>query len=223
MIPVMLCIRGIGGLTIGVESSRQEKIKNKKNKAHVVFYPPKEKKMAPKDHVEPNKTEVRGLLFGAVSAFGFGIAGAIWHTKRKQAKEVATAAAAAAAEPSMTPTSMTNVRGSPIPVQQPGALATAYTPPKMTPEEYAIAKKDARFFAFKALGYGTLLALGGAGVLAAGIGYWLDVRNFKEFSDKLHEIIPRQTSRLRRMLGGSELVMKPEEEEELATAFNSDE
>lgn len=107
----------------------------------------------------PSKTEARAVLFGAAGAFGAGLLGAIWYTKRKQAKE-----ASLAAKSIDTPSSHAQI-------------TPAYVLPKMTPAEYAIAKRDATFFAFKTLGYGTLLALSGAGLLATAVGWWLDVRN----------------------------------------------
>lgn len=118
---------------------------------------------------ESKKMETTALLIGAASAFGAGLLGAIYYTKRKQAKE--------ANLPPQQPT--------PPPTQPSTAAAAAAAattnsiplPPKMTPEEYAVAKREARFFALKTLGYGTLLALTGAGVLATAVGYWLDVRN----------------------------------------------
>lgn len=119
---------------------------------------------------ESKKMETRALLIGAASAFGAGLLGAIYYTKRKQAKE--------ANLPPQQPT--------PPPTQPSTAAAAAAAaattnsiplPPKMTPEEYAVAKREARLFALKTLGYGTLLALTGAGVLATAVGYWLDVRN----------------------------------------------
>lgn len=118
---------------------------------------------------ESKKMETRALLIGAASAFGAGLLGAIYYTKRKQAKE--------ANLPPQQPT--------PPPTQPSTAAAAAAAattnsiplPPKMTPEEYAVAKREARFFALKTLGYGTLLALTGAGALATAVGYWLDVRN----------------------------------------------
>lgn len=94
----------------------------------------------------------QSLMIGAAGAFTTGVFGAIWYTKRKQAKYP---------------------HHEPIQQHQPAA----YTPPKMTPAELELAKKDARFFALKSLTYGTLLAWAGAGVLAVGVGYWLDVRN----------------------------------------------
>lgn len=118
---------------------------------------------------ESKKMETRALLIGAASAFGAGLLGAIYYTKRKQAKK--------ANLPPQQPT--------PPPTQPSTAAAAAAAattnsiplPPKMTPEEYAVAKREARLFALKTLGYGTLLALTGAGVLATAVGYWLDVRN----------------------------------------------
>ncbi|KAI9485202.1 MAG: hypothetical protein EXX96DRAFT_1214 [Benjaminiella poitrasii] len=101
------------------------------------------------------KPATTGLLTGAAGAFGAGLLGAIWYTKRKQQKEKAITAAA-------TPTS---------------TVVTAAPAPKMTPAEYAVAKKEASLFAFKTLGYGTLLAFTGAGLIATAVGYWLDVRN----------------------------------------------
>ncbi|EPB85134.1 hypothetical protein HMPREF1544_08106 [Mucor circinelloides 1006PhL] len=139
------------------------------------------------------------LLTAAGGAFGAGLLGAIWYTKRKQNQRMQQEIAQGVMPTAPTP------HHSPQP----------YIPPKMTPAEYAIAKKDASLYAFKTLGYGTLLAFGGAGLLATAVGWWLDVRNFKEFSDKLKIIVPKQTSRLRQMLGGKSLEMTQEEQEEL--------
>ncbi|KAI8637481.1 hypothetical protein BD408DRAFT_486183 [Parasitella parasitica] len=139
------------------------------------------------------------LLTAAGGAFGAGLLGAIWYTRRKQnqrmQQEIAQGVVPTAPTPHRTP--------------QP------YIPPKMTPAQYAIAKKDASLFAFKTLGYGTLLAFGGAGLLATAVGWWLDVRNFKEFSDKLKIVVPKHTSKLRQMLGGKSLELTHEEQEEL--------
>jgi hypothetical protein len=100
------------------------------------------------------------LLTGAAGAFGAGLLGAIWYTKRKQNKRM----------------QLEILEGNvPLPASQ--VKIPQYIPPKMTPAEYAKAKKDASFFAIKTLGYGTLLAFSGAGIFALGIGYWLDVRN----------------------------------------------
>jgi hypothetical protein len=102
------------------------------------------------------------LLTGAAGAFGAGLLGAIWYTKRKQTQrmqqEIAEGAVPTAPQPHTVP---------------------KYIPPKMTPAEQAIAKKEASLFAFKTLSYGTLLAFGGAGLLATAVGWWLDVRNVK--------------------------------------------
>ncbi|KAI8333282.1 hypothetical protein EDC96DRAFT_451197 [Choanephora cucurbitarum] len=97
------------------------------------------------------------LLTGAAGAFGAGLLGAIWHTKRKQNQRLQQELAEGIVH---TP-----------------HIPSEYRPPKMTPAEYAVARQEASLFAFKTLGYGTLLAFSGAGLLALGIGYWLDVRN----------------------------------------------
>lgn len=118
---------------------------------------------------ESKKMETTALLIGAASAFGAGLLGAIYYTKRKQAKEA-----------NLPPQQHTPPPTQPSTAAAAAAAATTNSiplPPKMTPEEYAVAKREARFFAFKTLGYGTLLALTGAGVLATAVGYWLDVRN----------------------------------------------
>ncbi|KAI8059496.1 hypothetical protein BC940DRAFT_313569 [Gongronella butleri] len=141
----------------------------------------------------------RSLLFGSAGAFASGLAGAIWYTKRRQAKHDTLVSEVLEHNQKHHGTNT-------IP---------DYQAPKMTPEELEIAKKQARFFAVKTLGLGTLLAFTGAGVLAVGVGYWLDVRNFQEFSDKLHVIIPERTSKLRRWLGGKELAITKQEEKEL--------
>ncbi|CDS10523.1 hypothetical protein LRAMOSA03198 [Lichtheimia ramosa] len=170
---------------------------------------------------EPNKLETRGLLAGAATAFVAGLGGAIWHTKRKQAKETASVSTNNTVTTNPSPSVQQSTVASQL---EPAATVTQQQrPPSMTPEEYAVSKRQARFFAFKALGYGTLLALSGAGVLSLAVGWWLDVRNFKEFSDRLHEIVPVQTRRLRRMLGGSEFVLKPGEKEELDRVMESKE
>ncbi|ORZ07925.1 hypothetical protein BCR42DRAFT_455863 [Absidia repens] len=182
------------------------------------------------------------LLVGAASAFGAGLFGAIWHTKRKQAKyeqqeavllqqqqqqqqqqqphttQPSPAGSSASASPHKSSASASSSLAQPMqPKGGAGAMPPhqPYVPPSMSPAEFELAKKDARFFAIKSLGYGTLLALTGAGVLATVVGYCLDVRNFREFSDKLHVIIPQRTARLRRYLGGKELEMTQAEEEEL--------
>ncbi|OZJ04206.1 hypothetical protein BZG36_02970 [Bifiguratus adelaidae] len=114
------------------------------------------------------------LFAGAAIAFGSGIAGAIWYSKRKYAKEKLLEAS----KPQYIP-------------------STAPKFPQMTPAEYAQSRIDARFFALRALGYGTLLAWGSAAVIAVGVGYALDVRNMKELSEKLSAIIPKRTSYIR--------------------------
>lgn len=130
---------------------------------------------------EPNKLETRGLLAGAATAFVAGLGGAIWYTKRKQAKETASVSTnnTVTTNPSPSVQQQSTVASQ----LEPAATVTQQQrPPSMTPEEYAVSKRQARFFAFKALGYGTLLALSGAGVLSLAVGWWLDVRNVSIFT-----------------------------------------
>ncbi|KAI8985436.1 hypothetical protein BDB01DRAFT_759387 [Pilobolus umbonatus] len=138
---------------------------------------------------------ITGLLIGSGTAFVGGIVGSIWYTQRKQNRRLATEIAEGTVHNTYT--------------------TPKYIPPKMTPAEYEIAKKEASLYAFKTLGYGTLLAWGGFGLLAIGVGYCLDVHNFREFSDKLQVIIPQKTSRLRQMLGGTKFELTNEEKVEL--------
>ncbi|CEP19400.1 hypothetical protein [Parasitella parasitica] len=156
-------------------------------------------KQPDKQPIADTSPPTTALLTAAGGAFGAGLLGAIWYTRRKQnqrmQQEIVQGVVPTAPTPQHTPQS--------------------YIQPKMTPAEYAIAKKDASLFAFKTLGYGTLLAFGGAGILAIAVGFWLDVKNFKEFSDKLKIIVPKQTSKLRQMLGGKSLEITQEEQEEL--------
>ncbi|KAG0170727.1 hypothetical protein DFQ28_001650 [Apophysomyces sp. BC1034] len=164
---------------------------------------------SPTQQNEPSPVITRGLLVGSAGAFGAGLLGAIWYTKRKQAREMAREMAEAELLPK--PSTPTPAQAGPVV----SVKSHTFVPPKMTPAEYAVAKREASLYAFKTLGYGTLLAFGGAGLLATAVGWWLDVRNFKEFSDKLQVIVPRQTSRLRQFLGGKEFKMREEEEKEL--------
>ncbi|KAI8373002.1 uncharacterized protein BYT42DRAFT_501030 [Radiomyces spectabilis] len=110
-----------------------------------------------------NKIPTKTLLTTAVGVFGASFMGAIWYTKRKQSREMAQAMAEATAAESV-----------------PNSNAASWKPPKMSPAEYAAAKRDATFFAFKTLGYGTLLAFGSFGLMATAVGYWLDVRNVSD-------------------------------------------
>ncbi|KAL0096916.1 hypothetical protein J3Q64DRAFT_1828002 [Phycomyces blakesleeanus] len=163
----------------------------------------------------PKPVETRILLMSAMGAFGAGLMGAIWHTKRKQARDIAIEEAAEITQPPRTQQAGPAIRKPMPPRHIAHAPVAAYKPPTMTAAEYAIAKQDAGVFAFKTLAYGTLLAWGTAGVLALSVGYFLEVRNFKEFSDKLQIIVPRQTSRLRKALGGTSFEMREEETQEL--------
>ncbi|CAO3646982.1 unnamed protein product [Cunninghamella blakesleeana] len=170
--------------------------------------------MSTKENQETEKNtasnlSAKTLLVGSAGAFVGGVFGAIWYTKRKQAKQ--------SVEELLQQQRPVETINKNIQQQQTIChnLPNEYKPPTMTAAEYELSKKHARFFAFKTLGYGTLLAFSGAGVLAAIVGYWLDVRNFQEFSDKLHVIIPERTSRLRRYLGGKDFKMTDAEEQEL--------
>ncbi|KAG1047446.1 hypothetical protein G6F46_010547 [Rhizopus delemar] len=146
------------------------------------------------DQKQEDQPPIIPLLTSAAGAFGAGLLGAIWHTKRKQNQRIEAEIKEGVQH---------------IPHQ--------FTPPKLTPAELAVARNEARFFALKTLGLGTLLAFTGAGLLATTVGWWLDVRNFKEFSDKLQIIVPRQTSRLRNMLGGKKFEVTEQEKSELNT------
>lgn len=100
------------------------------------------------------------LLAGSAGAFGAGLLGAIWYTQRKQNKRMAT-----------------EILEGQVPLPASKYTPPQYIPPVLTPAEKIIAKKEASLFAFKTLGYGTLLAWGTAGILAMGVGWYLDVRN----------------------------------------------
>lgn len=105
------------------------------------------------------------LLAGSAGAFGAGLLGAIWYTQRKQNKRMA-----AEILEGTVPTAPKHIYTPP-----------KYIPPVMTPAEKIIAKKEASLYAFKTLGYGTMLAFGGAGFLAVTVGWWLEVRNVSGF------------------------------------------
>lgn len=107
---------------------------------------------------EEKELPIKALLTGSAGAFGAGLLGAIWYTKRKQTQRIQQEIAEGVVH---------SAPDAPKP----------FVPPKMTPAEYAVAKKEASLFAFKTLGYGTLLAFTGAGLIAVTIGYCLDVRN----------------------------------------------
>lgn len=128
-----------------------------------------------KEESTPSPPPTVALLTGAAGAFGAGLMGAIWYTKRKQNKRMELEILEG------------NVPTAP-PKQAAAAAPAAYIPPKMTPAEYAVAKKEASLYAFKTLGYGTLLAFTGAGLLATAVGYWLDVRNVSPLSISLHSL-----------------------------------
>ncbi|KAG1169258.1 hypothetical protein G6F70_008556 [Rhizopus microsporus] len=148
--------------------------------------------MTKKDQDLSAQPPIITLLTGAAGAFGAGLLGAIWHTKKKQNQRIETEIKEGIKH-----------------------IPHRFIPPKLTPEELAVAKKEATMFAFKTLGLGTLLAFTGAGIIAKAVSWWLDVHSFKEFSDTMQLIVPRKTSRLRQMLGGKKFEVTKEEEEEL--------
>ncbi|KAI7890920.1 uncharacterized protein EV154DRAFT_235368 [Mucor mucedo] len=106
----------------------------------------------------PLQPPTTALMAGSAGAFGAGLLGAIWYTQRKQNKRMAT-----------------EILEGTVPTNK--YTPPKYIPPVMTPAEKIIAKKEASLFAFKTLGYGTLLAWGTAGLLAVSVGWYLDVRN----------------------------------------------
>lgn len=123
------------------------------------------------------------LLAGAASAFVVGLAGSIWQANRKHAKEMQAEAAASAtaahvaAETSVSATTATTT-AKPTPVGSP--MHTPSPQPVMTPAEYAKSRADARHFALRSFGYGTLAAFGGMGVLALLTAWWMDVSSVSE-------------------------------------------
>ncbi|RCI01901.1 hypothetical protein CU098_012357, partial [Rhizopus stolonifer] len=87
------------------------------------------------------------LLTSAASAFGTGLLGAIWYTKKKQNQRIETER-------------KEGIRHLPL----------RSKPRKLTPAEYAVVQQEARFFALKTLGLGTLLTLTGM----ATVSWWFD-------------------------------------------------
>ncbi|KAG2189039.1 hypothetical protein INT44_004181 [Umbelopsis vinacea] len=152
------------------------------------------------------------LLAGAASAFVLGLAGSIWQANRKHAREMKAEAASGhvAAE---VPVSATTAK--PIPV----ASQMHMPPPQpvMTPAEYAKSRADARHFALRSFGYGTLAAVGGMGVLALLTAWWMDVSSIEELSQKLQDTIPRRTTALRAKILREETI-----EDELSMLPNID-
>jgi hypothetical protein len=109
------------------------------------------------------------LLIAAGSAFVVGLAGSIWQANRRHAREMqaeATAATKAASqEPSATATAKPSIAKPSIPPPQPA----------MSAAEYAQSRIEARYYSLRAFGYGTLLAVGGVGAVAAFTAWWLQV------------------------------------------------
>lgn len=115
------------------------------------------------------------LLAAAGSAFVVGLAGSIWQANRKHIREMkAEAAAAAATEPSATTEPKVNTIAKPTPTRPP-------IPPQpvMTAAEYAQSRVDARHFALRSFGYGTLAAFGGVGVLSLLTAWWFEVSSVR--------------------------------------------
>ncbi|CAO3690043.1 unnamed protein product [Rhizopus stolonifer] len=125
------------------------------------------------------------LLASASGAFGAGLLGSIWYTKKKQNQRIETER-------------KEGIRHLPLRTR----------PRKLTPAEYAVVQREARFFAFKTLGLGTLLTLTGM----ATVSWWFDVHSFKDVSGQLKVIVPRKTSQLREILGAKKFEMTEEEE-----------
>lgn len=117
---------------------------------------------------------ITALLAGSAGAFGAGLLGAIWYTQRKQNKRMAAEILQG------------NVPTAPKYIYTP----PKYIPPVMTPAEKIIAKKEASLYAFKTLGYGTLLAFGGAGLLAVTVGWCLQVHSVSNISRRGIKISP---------------------------------
>ncbi|RUP46211.1 hypothetical protein BC936DRAFT_147207 [Jimgerdemannia flammicorona] len=110
--------------------------------------------LSPPPSLQPSVSYTTILTASGIAFLG-GIGGSIWYSRRKLAKENALAAT--------TPTSAS---------QRVQAVA-----PVLTPSELRRAHVDVGWFALKALGLGTLLAVGTTGTLAVAVGWWLDVRN----------------------------------------------
>ncbi|KAK9696156.1 hypothetical protein K7432_012610 [Basidiobolus ranarum] len=83
------------------------------------------------------------------------------------------------------------------------------------------AMKDARLFALKTLGLGTMLCLSGAGMLVAGVSTYTGARNLKEFSDFMKENIPGKVRGLRQAILRNEKEI-PVEEELSLSIFHED-
>lgn len=96
------------------------------------------------------------LLTVSAATFLGCLGGSVWFVLRKDAKQAATLAAEAPISASHTVQHIT---------------------PTMTPSETRKASINARLFALKTLGLGTMLAVGTTGIMAVAVGWWLDVRN----------------------------------------------
>ncbi|KAH8556472.1 hypothetical protein BGW37DRAFT_472702 [Umbelopsis sp. PMI_123] len=142
---------------------------------------------------DTNKTselpiQPRTLLAGAGSAFVLGLAGSIWQANRKHAREMKVEAATGVASSNVTNGSSvaaTRTATATITTAKPVSTGTpTYIPPPqpvMSPAEYAKSRADARHFALRSFGYGTLAAFGGMGVLALLTAWWMDVSSVSDY------------------------------------------
>ncbi|KAI9270828.1 hypothetical protein BY458DRAFT_586627 [Sporodiniella umbellata] len=128
------------------------------------------------------------LLTGVAGVFGAGLLGAIVHTQKSQTKRIQRE-------------HREGIRHLPL----------RSRPKKLTPAEYAIVQREARVFGLKALGFSVLLTWTGL----SAVSWWFDVHSFQEATDRLKIMVPKQTSRLREVLGGKKFEMTLEEELEL--------
>jgi hypothetical protein len=122
------------------------------------------------------------LLAGAASAFVIGLAGSIWQANRKHVREMKAEAAAATSAHVVAeaPVSVTTAATTAKPILVGSPVNTPSPQPVMTPAEYAKSRADARHFALRSFGYGTLAAFGGVGVLALLTAWWMDVSSVSE-------------------------------------------
>jgi len=142
------------------------------------------------------------LLAGAASAFVVGLAGSIWQANRKHAKEMQAEAAAAATSAHVaaeapvsvaTATATATTTAKPTPVGSPMHMPPPQ--PVMTPAEYAKSRADARHFALRSFGYGTLAAFGGMGVLALLTAWWMDVSSVSELCEMIESVLKMNPSK----------------------------
>jgi hypothetical protein len=124
------------------------------------------------------------LLAAAGSAFVVGLAGSIWQANRKHAREMKAEAAAAtnlATESSATTVAQVSTTAKPTSGRSamPPPPPPPHPQPVMTAAEYAKSRADARHFALRSFGYGTLAAFGGVGVLSLLTAWWFEVSSVR--------------------------------------------